>query len=84
MPDYSGEPVVTTRVLSTFAHEAAGALGIRHSLLPPGVALRPLFWANDFQNSGISRRESVKPRQIVIAVRLSEFVLIRLLAKFVI
>jgi hypothetical protein len=34
MPDYSGEPVVTTRVLSTFAHEAAGALGIRHSPRP--------------------------------------------------
>jgi hypothetical protein len=30
----SGEPVVTTRVLSTFAHEAAGALGTRLSLRP--------------------------------------------------
>ena len=30
--------MVTTRVLSTFAHEAAGAAGTRHSL-------RPLFWA---------------------------------------
>ena len=33
-PGYSGEPVVTTRVLSTFAHEAAGALGTRLSLRP--------------------------------------------------
>jgi hypothetical protein len=29
-----GEPVATTRVLSTFAHEATGAAGIRHSLRP--------------------------------------------------
>jgi hypothetical protein len=66
MPAVFGGPVVTA--LSTFAHEAAGALGIRHSLLPPGVALRPLFcWANDFQNSGTSGHETVKPRQIAIA-----------------
>ena len=31
------EPVVTTRVLSTFAHEAAGAIGAR-------LSLRPLFF----------------------------------------
>ena len=34
MPGYPGEPVANTRVLSTFAHEAAGAAGIRHSLRP--------------------------------------------------
>ena len=42
----SGEPVVTTRVLSTFAHEAAGAAGTRHSL-------RPLFFGS--RNSHTTR-----------------------------
>src|SRR5262249_51448828 len=34
MPDCFGVPVVTTRVLSTFAHEAAGAPDTWHSLRP--------------------------------------------------
>jgi hypothetical protein len=34
MPACFGVPVVTTRVLSTLAHEAAGAACIRHSLRP--------------------------------------------------
>src|SRR6266852_3296627 len=41
MPGDPGGPVVNTRVLSTNAHEAAGAAGTRHSP-------RPLFsWARD-------------------------------------
>jgi hypothetical protein len=44
-------PVVTTRVLSTFAHEAADAAGIRRSP-------RPLFRGEGFwQTPGASRRE---------------------------
>jgi hypothetical protein len=35
MPDCFGVPVVTTRVLSTFVREAAGATNTRHSLRPP-------------------------------------------------
>src|SRR6202043_997696 len=51
MPGYSGATVVTTRVLSTFAHEAAGALGTRHSP-------RPLILGEEFMHtSGASRRE---------------------------
>ncbi len=36
MPGDPGATVVTTRVLSTFAHEAAGATGTRHSPRPQG------------------------------------------------
>jgi hypothetical protein len=36
MPGDPGATVVNTRVLSTFAHEAAGATGTRHSPRPQG------------------------------------------------
>jgi hypothetical protein len=46
MPDRFGEPVVTTCVLSTIAHKAAGESIARHSL-------RPLHSRDtDFQNPG--------------------------------
>jgi hypothetical protein len=50
-PDGSGEPVVTTHVLSTNAHGAAGASDTR-------LSLRPLLSRDDdTQTSGASRRE---------------------------
>ena len=58
MSDRFGVPVVTTRVLSTFAHEAAGAPDTRHSL-------RPLVFEGDLlqdslQDSGASCRGNAK------------------------
>jgi hypothetical protein len=48
-----------TRVLSTFAHEASGATGTRHSPLPLGE--RHALWAkNSCTNSGAKRGEMAK------------------------
>jgi hypothetical protein len=50
-PDETGEPVVPTHVLSTFAHGATGASDTR-------LSLRPLSFERDkfMHNSGASRR----------------------------
>ena len=56
MPGCSGEPVVTTLVCFVFiTHEAAGALGARHSP-------RPRFFQGErsLHNSGQSRRENAE------------------------
>src|SRR6266481_3551798 len=63
MPGDSGGPVVNTRVLSTNAHEAAGASGTRHSP-------RPHDGGNFLHSSGTSRRENaeVRPNLSVVIV----------------
>src|ERR1700761_6689439 len=55
-PDRSGEPVVTTRMLSAFAYEAAGASDARFSL-------RPLLR----ERSCITRTDRVAGMQICIS-----------------
>jgi hypothetical protein len=59
-PDCFGGPVVATRVLSTFAHEAAGAQNTRSSL-------RPLFLPRDVpkQNPGKSCRGNAEVYPVI-------------------
>jgi hypothetical protein len=66
----SGVSAVTTRVLSTFAHGAAGAAGTRRSP-------RPLFfWAEgSVQNSGARRRGNAESYLTVIASEAKQSIL---------
>jgi hypothetical protein len=59
-PDVSAYLWLLTRVLSTIAHAAAGALGTRSSL-------RPLIYQGHIfmHSSGESRREDAEPRSLV-------------------
>src|SRR4051794_11372216 len=59
MPDCCGEPVVTNSCAFLFAREAAGALGIRHSL-------RPLFSRREYL--GKSRVRGAARRRACVCV----------------
>src|SRR6266852_7782521 len=67
MPGDPGGPVVNTRVLSTNAHEAAGAAGTRHSP-------RPLFsWAKD-SSATRAHRAARRERVFVVGARTRGYV----------